>query len=289
MRPWEPMGLPLKPTRRRLEERELLATEAAQRWRPPRRIESAATRRLILGALALYGLLAFLTVEIEPARIAEGLSRASTFFGGWLRPDFVTRWTDIRAGLLESLSMTAVATAAALLLSVPLGLGAARNLAPGPVYTASRAVLAVSRAFHEILVAILFVAMFGFGPFAGVVTLVVGSVGFLGKLLAEAVEEIDPAPLEALTAAGAPWASRVVFGVFPQVMPRVLGLTLYRLDINFRESAVIGLVGAGGIGATLTTAFSRYEFESVSAILILIIGMVFAAEVISGRLRQRLL
>jgi len=229
------------------------------------------------------------TLDIDPARIAEGLSRTGAFFSGWLRPDFVTRWTDIRAGLLESLSMTAVATAAGILLSVPLGLGAARNLVPGPVYIASRGALSMFRAFHEIIVAILFVAMFGFGPFAGVVTLTVGSVGFLGKLLAEAVEDVDPAPLEALTAAGAPWASRVVFGVLPQVMPRVLGLALYRLDINFRESAVIGLVGAGGIGATLTTAFSRYEFESVSAILILIIGLVFAAEVISGRLRRRLL
>ena len=88
---------------------------------------------------------------------------------------------------------------------------------------------------------------------------------------------------------GAPWASRVVFGVVPQVLPRVLGLALYRLDINFRESAVIGLVGAGGIGATLTTAFGRYEFESVSSILILIIAMVFAAEVASVRLRRALL
>jgi phosphonate transport system permease protein len=131
--------------------------------------------------------------------------------------------------------------------------------------------------------------MFGFGPFAGVVTLVVGSVGFLGKLLAEAVEEVDPAPLEALSSAGAPWASRVAYGVLPQIMPRVMGLALYRLDINFRESAVIGLVGAGGIGATLTTAFGRYEFESVSSILILIIAMVVAAEVVSSRLRQRLL
>jgi phosphonate transport system permease protein len=230
-----------------------------------------------------------LTVEVDAARVAEGLTRAGGFFGGWLRPDFVTRWTDIRAGLLESLAMTVVATAGGVLLAVPLGLGAARNLVPAPVYALCRAALAVSRAFHEIIVAIVFVAMFGFGPFAGVVTLVVGSVGFLGKLLAEAVEEIDPAPLEALTAAGAPWGSRVAFGVLPQVMPRVLGLALYRLDINFRESAVIGLVGAGGIGATLTTAFARYEFESVSSILILIIAMVFAAEVISGRLRKALL
>ena len=266
-----------------------MAAELARGWQPPRMIESATTRKLVVGGLALYGLTAFFTVDIDPSRIAEGLSRAGEFFGGWLRPDFVTRWTDIRAGLLESVAMTALATVGALVLSVPLGLGAARNLVPAPVYAASRGVLAVSRAFHEILVAILFVAMFGFGPFAGVVTLIVGSVGFLGKLLAEAVEEVDPAPLEALTTAGASWASRVVFGVLPQVMPRVLGLGLYRLDINFRESAVIGLVGAGGIGATLTTAFSRYEFESVSAILILIIGMVSVAEVISGRLRQRLL
>jgi phosphonate transport system permease protein len=232
---------------------------------------------------------AALTLEVDFARIAEGLSRSGAFFGGWLSPDFTTRWTDIRAGLIESLAMTATATLAGLVIAVPLALGAARNLAPRPVYATSRGLLAVSRALHEIIVAIFFVAMFGFGPFAGVATLVVGSVGFLGKLLAEAIEEVDPAPLEALTAVGAPWGSRVVYGVLPQVMPRVLGLALYRLDINFRESAVIGVVGAGGIGATLTTAFGRYEFESVSSILLLVIAMVLVAEVVSARLRSRLL
>ena len=266
-----------------------MATEAVSGWTPPPRIASATARRALWAGVVLYGVLAVVTLDVDPTRIAEGLARGGAFFGGWLRPDFTTRWTDIRAGLLESLAMTAVSTVAGLMIAIPLGLGAARNLAPGPVYAAARGVLAVSRAFHEIIVAIVFVAMFGFGPFAGVVTLVVGSVGFLGKLLAEAIEEIDPAPLEALTAVGAPWGSRVVFGVLPQVMPRVLGLALYRLDINFRESAVIGLVGAGGIGATLTTAFGRYEFESVSSILILMIAMVFAAEVVSVRLRRALL
>jgi len=266
-----------------------LVTDLAREWRPPPRIRSAMVRRLLWASVAVYALAAAFTVEVDPARILEGMARASAFFGGWLRPDFVTRWPDIRTGLLESLSMTAVATAAGLMISIPFGLGASRNLVPGPVYVVCRGALAVFRAFHEILVAILFVAMFGFGPFAGVVTLVVATVGFLGKLMAEAVEEIDPEPLQALTTAGAAWPARVVFAVLPQVMPRILGLTLYRLDINFRESAVIGLVGAGGIGATLTTAFSRYEFESVSAILILIISMVFAAEVFSGRLRRRLL
>jgi phosphonate transport system permease protein len=266
-----------------------MATEAALRWRPPPRIRSAAKRRVLWAGVGVYAVVVALTVDVDVARMAEGFSRAGAFFAGWLSPDFGTRWTDIRAGLAESLAMTVVATATGVLLAVPLGLGAARNLAPALVYAAARGILAVSRAFHEIIVAIVFVAMFGFGPFAGVVTLVVGSVGFLGKLLAEAVEEIDPAPLEALTTAGAPWASRVAYGVLPQVMPRLLGLALYRLDINFRESAVIGLVGAGGIGATLTTAFARYEFESVSAILILIVAMVFTAEVVSGRLRRALL
>lgn len=258
-------------------------------WRPPPLIQSAGRRRLIGAAIAAYALTALLTLDVDPSRIAEGLARAGDFFAGWLRPDFVTRWVDIRAGLLESLAMTVVATATGLVLSVPFGLGAARNLAPGPLYLVCRAVLATLRAFHEILVAILLVAMFGFGPFAGAATLVLATIGFLGKLLAEAVEEIDPEPLDALKTTGASWSARVVYGVAPQVMPRLLGLALYRLDINFRESAVIGLVGAGGIGATLTTAFSRYEFESVSAILILIIGMVFVAEVVSSRLRRRLL
>ncbi len=88
-----------------------MAAELARRWQPPRTIPNATHRRLILGGVALYGLLALYTVEIDPARIAEGLTRTGAFFAGWLRPDFVTRWTDIRAGLLESLAMTAVATA----------------------------------------------------------------------------------------------------------------------------------------------------------------------------------
>lgn len=266
-----------------------MTTEAARAWRPPPRIASAGVRRAAWVIAAAYALFAAWTIDVDVARIAEGAARAADFFGGWLRPDFVTRWTDIRAGLVESIAMTLVATAAGFVLSVPFGLGAARNLAPAPIYAGCRGALAVFRAFHEVLVAILFVAMFGFGGFAGVMTLVVATVGFLGKLLAEAVEEIDPAPLEALTAAGATWASRITFGVLPQVMPRILGLTLYRLDINFRESAIIGLVGAGGIGATLITAFARYEFESVSAILILIISMLFVAELLSSRLRRRLL
>ena len=239
--------------------------------------------------IAAYLVWALSSVDIDIPRLIEGLDRARDFFAAALTPDFLTRSHDIWRGFLESLTMTVVSTAIGIALSIPLGLGAASNLASRPVYLTCRAVLAVTRAFHAIILAVLFVAMFGFGPFAGMVTLVVATIGFLGKLIAEDIEAIDWETVEAIEATGASWMQKVVYGVAPQIMPRFIGLSLYRLDINFRESAIIGIVGAGGIGATLTTAFERYEFESVSAILILIIGTVYAFEYISGAIRKRVL
>jgi phosphonate transport system permease protein len=180
------------------------AADAPRLWQRPHFIQSPFQRQAVWVALLAYGVFAAATVDVDAVRMAEGFARASDFFSGWLRPDFVTRWTDIRIGLVESLAMTAMATALGLVLSIPLGLGAARNLAPAPIYALSRSILALFRAFHEILLAIVFVAMFGFGPFAGLVTLLVGTIGFLGKLLAESAEEMDSRPLDALTTAGAP-------------------------------------------------------------------------------------
>jgi phosphonate transport system permease protein len=172
-------------------------------------------------------------------------------------------------------------------ISVPVGIGAARNLAPPPLYLACRGLIAVARSLQEVIVAILFVAMVGFGPFAGFLTLAFATVGFLSKLLAEAIEAINPAQPEAVRATGAGWWQVLDYGVLPQVMPRIVGLSLYRLDINFRESAVIGVVGAGGVGATLNTAIDRYEYDSAAAILLLIIAIVLVTEYVSGWVRAR--
>ena len=136
--------------------------------------------------------------------------------------------------------------------------------------------------------AILFVAMFGFGPFAGVLTLSFATIGFVAKLLAEDIEDIDRSQVEAVRATGSTWLQLMNYGVQPQVAPRLVGLSMYRLDINFRESAIIGIVGAGGIGATLNTAFDRYEFDSAAAILLIIIAIVMGAEYASGYVRQKL-
>ncbi len=217
-----------------------------------------------------------------------GLDRGWAFVVAFTEPDFVERWRDIREGLIESLTMTVTSTVLGIFLSIPIGLGAARNLAPLPVYLVCRGIIALARTFQEIIIAIFFVAMFGFGPLAGMLTLSLATIGFLAKLLAEDIEDIDPGQAEAVRATGARWLQWVNYGIQPQVMPRLIGLSLYRIDINFRESAVVGIVGAGGIGATLNTAFDRYEFDTAAAIILIIIGIVMFAEYSSGMIRARL-
>ena len=256
-------------------------------WRrPPQLIRDPVWRRAIQVAAVVYVVLAVGTLEVNWTRVWEGLDRGWRFVEGFLTPDFTSRWRDISEGLVESLTMTVTATALGILLSVPFGIGAARNIAPLPVYYFCRAVIAVSRSLQEIIIAIFFVAMFGFGPFAGFVTLSFATIGFLAKLLAEDIEAMDTRPLEAIRATGGSWGQVIHWAVQPQVMPRLAGITLYRLDINFRESAIIGIVGAGGIGATLNTAIDRYEYDSAGAILLIIIAIVIVAEYASGHIRK---
>jgi phosphonate transport system permease protein len=257
------------------------------RWkRPPQMVKSPFWRYALgIGAI-VYIALAIGSLDVNWQRVMVGLERGQRFVAGFLQPDFTSRWRDISQGLIESLTMTLTSTVVGALISIPIGVGAARNLAPRFVYVICRGIIAASRALQEIIVAIFFVALFGFGAFAGFLTLSFATIGFIGKLLAEEIEDIDEAQAEAIRATGSSWLQLINYAVQPQVMPRLIGLSLYRLDINFRESAVIGIVGAGGIGATLNTALSRYEYESAGAILLIIIAIVMLAEYSSGHLRR---
>lgn len=257
-------------------------------WSPPPFIASVWTRWILYIAAILYLVLAIGSVEVNWARVVLGLERGWAFVLGFLQPDFSSRWGEIVTGFKESLTMTVTSTALGILLSIPVAVGASRNLAPYWVYLVCRGFVALSRTLNEIIVAIFMVAMFGFGPFAGFLTLTFATVGFMAKLMAEDIEEIQASQLEALQSTGASYLQVLDFAVLSQVMPRLLGLSLYRLDINFRESAVIGIVGAGGIGATLNTAMDRYEFDSAAAILWVIIVIVMFAEYTSGRLRKHI-
>ncbi|MCO7247424.1 phosphonate ABC transporter, permease protein PhnE [Halomonas sp. Mc5H-6] len=262
--------------------------QAARRgeWRRLPLIESPRLRWGIVLGVLVYLVLALASVEVDWERVAEGAGRAVNFLGAFMQPDFVSRYDDIVAGLLESLTMTLTSTVIGVLLAIPVGLGGARNIVPLPIYTVCRAIIAVSRTFQEVIIAILFVVMFGFGPFAGMITLAFATIGFMAKLLAEDIEDLDWRQVEAVRATGASWWQTMNHAIQPQVMPRLIGLSMYRLDINFRESSVIGIVGAGGIGATLNTSLSRYEYDTSAAILLIIIAIVLLCEYGSSHVRR---
>ena len=206
-------------------------------WRrPPQIVKDKRWRIALQLGILIYLVLAIGTVEVDWNRVYQGLERGQRFVMGFLQPDFTSRWTDIGKGLSESLTMTLTSTVVGVLISVPIGVGAARNLAPRGVYYVCRSIIAVSRSLQEIIIAIFLVAMFGFGPFAGFLTLSFATIGFIAKLLADDIEEIDPTQVEAIRATGGSWGQLVNYAVQPQVMPRLIGLSLYRLDINFRES-----------------------------------------------------
>jgi phosphonate transport system permease protein len=255
-------------------------------WRKPPFITSGVLRWAIYGGALLYVVVAIGAIDINWARLSEGAARGARLLTGFFQPNFSSRWGDIAQGMQESLTMTVTSTVVGILISIPIGVGAARNLSPMPVYLFCRAIIAISRTFQEVIIAILFVAMVGFGPLAGFLTLSFATIGFIAKLLAEDIEDIDPGQAEAIRSTGASWMQLVNYAVQPQVMPRLIGLSLYRIDINFRESAVVGIVGAGGIGATLNTSLSRYEYDTAAAILIIIIAIVMVCEYSSGLIRK---
>lgn len=265
------------------------APSGSVQWQRPPYITQPWLRYLLWIGIFIYFILALGSLDINWIRVSQGLERGWIFIQGFLQPDFISRGHDIWVGFEESITMTLTSTAVGVALSIPIAVGAARNLAPTWIYLLCRGVITLSRTLNEIIIAILLVAMFGFGPFAGFLTLSFATIGFLAKLLAEEIEEIPHAQIEALRATGAGFLQLLDFSVLSYITPRLIGLALYRLDINFRESAVIGIAGAGGIGATLNTAMDRYEYSLAAAILLIIIAIVMATEYISSWLRGRVL
>ncbi len=259
----------------------------AEAWRPP----SAFPARWMGPALWL-GVGAFLawnvvSLQVDPARMARGLARAGTILRRAVPPNF-ERTGLLVDGMVESLQMATLATALGVVLGIPVAIMAARNVVRLPVYAVGRGIISLGRTFHEIIVAILFVKAVGFGPFAGMLTLTVNSVGFFAKLLAEQIENIDQGQVEAIRATGAGRGAVFLFGVVPQVLPRIVGLTVYQWDIHLRQSTIIGIVGAGGIGTTLYNSFARYDFDFTLAILLVIVAIVLVGEAVSAVARKRI-
>jgi phosphonate transport system permease protein len=184
--------------------------------------------------------------------------------------------------------MALTASFLGMILAIPLGICGASNLVPRPIYLIARTLIILSRTFHEILVAILFVKIFSFGPLAGVLTLTVASTSFISKMMAEDIENMPPGQMEAVRATGASFPKLLIYCISPQALPRYLGVSIYRLDANLRHSTVVGIVGAGGIGQVLAASFSRYDYDFSLAIILTIIALVILGEFFSSWVRGRL-
>jgi phosphonate transport system permease protein len=234
-----------------------------------------------------YTIYAASRLELTWERFLIGLDNAERFLGRMF-PPAILQPDSMFKGLLESLEISILASFFGVLLSLPLGVLAARNLMPSWVSWPARTLIALCRSFHPVIVAILFVKAVGFGAIAGILTLTVASLGFIGKLFAEAIEEISLKQVEAVRASGAPFMSVLTYGVLPQVFSRFVGFATYQVDSNLRNSTMVGIVGAGGIGGTLFAAFQRFDYEFVCAILIAIILMIMVGESLARWVRRLL-
>ena len=235
-------------------------------------------------ALAVYVVYASAQMDVSWERVVTGLHNTAHFLGRMFPPNF-SRWELLVKGLQESLEIAVLASALGIGLALPIGLCAARNLMPAWVSWPMRLVIVGARSFHPVIVAIVFVKAVGFGALAGILALTVASIGFIGKLFAEAIEEISLKQVEAVRATGAPFMSVIGFGVLPQVFARFIGFCTYQLDSNLRNSTMVGIVGAGGIGGTLFAAFQRFDYDYVCAILISIIALIMLGEFLATYVR----
>jgi phosphonate transport system permease protein len=258
------------------------------------------TARETLARFAVYFgcvlviVLSLRTVEVMPEFLADAPTQMKDLFIrmwpiDWASYGYGTR-DGVHIALIDTLAISFLATVLGLILATPIGFLAARNVNPiGWLNAIARFILIATRSISTLLWALFFVAMFGPGAIAGTCAIAFHSIGFIGKMLSEALEESNKGTIEALSATGAPWYSRLLYGYWPQVAPAYWSIALFRWDINVRESAVLGLVGAGGIGMALNAAIDLFKWDQVALILIVIFVVVAISEVIVTSLRKRLI
>lgn len=237
---------------------------------------------IALGAYALYAASA---LDFTWERFVVGIDNGTRFIGRMFPPD-LSKWDLLAKGLYESLEIAVIASALGILLSLPIGLLAARNLMPPWITWPARGFIALCRSFHQVIIAILFVKAVGFGALAGILALTVASIGFVGKLFAEAIEEISLKQVEAVRATGAPFMNVIIYSVMPQVLTRFVGFATYQLDSNLRNSTMVGIVGAGGIGGTMFSAFQRFDYDFLFTILASIVAVIMVSEALQNWIRR---
>jgi phosphonate transport system permease protein len=254
----------------------------------------AAPPRASTGTLLLWGLLLALLAgswkgaDMRPLDLLRDAGNMAEYARGFFPPDFGD-WRHYLAELLVTLQIALWGTVLAIVGSVPLALLAAGNLTSWWVHQPVRRMLDAFRSINEMVFALLFVVAVGLGPFAGVLALWVHTTGILAKLFSEAVEAIDPQPVEGIRATGAHPLAEIFYGVLPQVMPLWTSYALYRFESNVRSASVVGMVGAGGIGMVLWDVIRGFQYAQTAAVLVMLVITVVAIDMVSAQLRKRLL
>ena len=254
-------------------------------------LSAAAARKpglLRLGAYAAIAAVLAWSYEgagIKPTDLMKDAGNIATLARDFFPPDF-SRWRDYVQEMVLTVQIAIWGTGLAVLFAVPFGLMCAGNVSPWWVAQPTRRLMDLFRSINELVFAMLFVVAVGLGPFAGVLALWVHTTGILAKLFAEAVEAIDPHPVEGVRATGARGVEEIAYGVIPQVMPSWISFSLYRFESNVRSASVIGLVGAGGIGQVLWEIIRAFEFRQTCAIMLIIVATVSLIDSASQALRR---
>lgn len=223
--------------------------------------------------------------DMRPLELLRDSGNMATYAGEFFPPNFAD-WKTYVQEMVVTLQIAVWGTALAVVSAIPLGLLASSNITPWWIYQPVRRVLDAFRAINEMVFAMLFVVAVGLGPFAGVLALWIHTAGTLAKLFSEAVEAIDPQPVEGIRSTGASALHEIVYGVIPQVMPLWISYTLYRFEANVRSASVVGMVGAGGIGVVLWEIIRGFQYAETAAVMIIIIATVSLIDLVSARIRK---
>ena len=244
-----------------------------------------------LGAKLGWGLLLMLLIwawegaDMRPLDLFRDSANMAVFAKEFFPPNFHD-WRLYLSEMVITIHIAVWGTVLAIVCAVPCGLLSAGNLVPRWVYQPVRRVMDAFRAINEMVFAMLFIVAVGLGPFAGVLALWVHTTGILAKLFAEAVEAIDPRPVEGVRATGANALEEILYGVVPQVLPLWISYSLYRFESNVRSASVVGMVGAGGIGVILHEMIRGFDYAETAAVLLIIVVSVTLIDLLSARVRQ---
>lgn len=242
---------------------------------------------LAWGALLALLAASWQGADLRPGDLVRDAGNMAKFAADFFPPDF-RQWRHYLQEMLVTLQIALWGTALAVACAVPLGLLSSANIAPWWIHQPVRRLMDACRAINEMVFAMLFVVAVGLGPFAGVLALWVHTTGTLAKLFSEAVEAIDPQPVEGIRATGARKLEEIAYGVLPQVMPLWISYSLYRFEANVRSASVVGMVGAGGIGLVLWEIIRGFQYAETCAVLIIVVATVSLVDLASARLRRAL-